>query len=85
MFLFPFIILFFQGEKDAIALIDSKQKTNVVGINPQLKVNYVQLKGDNNKWFLIEMRGDKVLIKKDSKSPIFKIVEYKDIDIFFAK
>lgn len=85
MFVFPFIILFIQGGMDAKALTAANQKKNVAGINSQLKVNYVQLKDDNNKWFLIEMRGDKVLIKKDSISPIFKIVEYKDIDIYSAK
>lgn len=42
--------------------------------------SYVNIKNDPNNWLLIDMNGDKVLVRKVSKSEkIFKLVEYKEV------
>ncbi|AKQ31238.1 TPA: hypothetical protein JI398_RS05030 [Acinetobacter baumannii] len=46
------------------------------------KVNsVVVIKNDSRKWHLIDMSGDKVLLKEiNPKRDVFKVLEYKDID-----
>ncbi|ONN50970.1 hypothetical protein AC056_06090 [Acinetobacter genomosp. 33YU] len=46
------------------------------------KVNsVVVIKNDSRKWHLIDMSGDKVLLKEiNTKENVFKVLEYKDID-----
>ncbi|UBQ39388.1 hypothetical protein LCH18_08485 [Acinetobacter johnsonii] len=44
------------------------------------KLNKVTLKDKTNNWLLIEINGDKVLLKQNSKKPIYKIIEYKEIE-----
>ncbi len=46
----------------------------------------VQIKDSKDKWILIEMNGDKALIKKNVLYPFtFKIVEYKDMETLTKK
>lgn len=42
-------------------------------------LNIVDLKGESEKWFLVDYTGDKALIIKDGSKSIFRIVEYKDL------
>ncbi len=39
------------------------------------------MKDNKEKWYLIEMIGDKVLLKLDSNVEKYKLVEYKDIEL----
>lgn len=47
--------------------------------NPD-NLNSVILKDKSSDWLLVEMSGDKVLLKKDTKNPVFKIIDYKEIE-----
>lgn len=54
-------------------------KGNLVNKN-ESNYSYVKIKNDSSCWLLIDLNGDKVLIKKVSKNEqIFKLVEYKEI------
>jgi hypothetical protein len=51
--------------------------------------NVVTIKNDNKEWFVVDYVGDKVLLiqKTDelAKKNIFKIVEYKEVEVFTAE
>lgn len=48
-------------------------------------LNHVILKDNSSDWLLIEMSGDKALLKKNTKEPVFKIIEYKEIKTITVK
>lgn len=84
----PFYLVVTQGKNDAKELLEPKQPKPIGGIFPFIskpKVRYIRLKDDKKIWTLIEMRGDKILIKENVEKPIFKIVEYKQVDVFTTK
>lgn len=49
-------------------------------LNNQANLNSVILKDKSSNWLLVEMSGDKVLLKKNTKNPVFKIIDYKEIE-----
>ena len=49
-------------------------------LNNQANLNSVILKDKSSNWLLVEMSGDKVLLKKNTKEAVFKIIEYKEIE-----
>lgn len=66
-----FVFIYFEGKYAAerISFTESSQ-------------SIVNLKNNHDKWILIEMNGDKVLMMKDNGKKEFKIVEYKEIESF---
>lgn len=63
------------------ALIGNTEAKNIA-IKPELFLTLVELKNNLEKWFLVELVNDKALLKKDGAEKIYKLVEYKDIDLY---
>ena len=59
----------------------SKFETDKIIKRPDLFFSVVQMKDNKDKWYLIEMIGDKALLKLDSNTEKYKLVEYKDIEM----
>ena len=64
-----------------IPLLLSKFETDKIIKRPDLFFSVVQIKDNKDKWYLIEMIGDKALLKLDSNTEKYKLVEYKDIEM----
>lgn len=66
------------GNKDALHLLE---KRDVI-------LSQAVIKGDTNKWYLVDVSGDKILLIKENKRNIknneFKLIEYKDIKSIIA-
>jgi len=63
------------------ALIGNTEAKNIA-IKPELILTLVKLKDNSEKWFLVELLNDKALIKKEGVEKIYKLVDYKDIDLY---
>lgn len=64
-----------------IPLFVSKFETDKIIKRPDLFFSIVQVKDNKEKWYLIEMIGDRALLKLDSNAEKYKLVEYKDIEM----
>lgn len=62
------------------SLISKFEKDKIIK-RPDLFFSIVQMKDNKEKWYLIEMIGDKALLKLDSNAEKYKLVEYKDIEL----
>lgn len=79
----PHFFIFWQGKSDAKELVNPTDNNKFIFNNSRV-ANIVSLKDEDGFWILIEMKGDKMLIKKREETPIYKIVEYKDVKIILA-
>lgn len=66
------------ANKDAVYLLENRKKA----------LNLVILKGDKDRWFLMEMTGDKVLLIKENQvnnvKNEYKLIEYKEVKTILA-
>jgi hypothetical protein len=80
-FLFVWIIIAFGLYFLTPAFIGNIEAKNIEA-RPELFLTLVKLKDNSEKWFLVELLNDKALVKKEGVEKTYKLVDYKDIDLY---